>query len=421
MRGNRRIAPHAGVRRFGVLADLHAVGEELDLGYAAIAVGGGGGECDLGRREEVHTVRRRGQFDHRREVVDDDRNSLEIHLEPDIRTVGGVLMHFHGEDIHAIDEQRWIHGKGGNCRTVIPGVLRQGRRRHGASRHVEPGQFGAVKVDHCAVVALDVQVYARKTGGVAGDDRLPVIRRDEFGSVTGAEGIRGRRRTTTGITVAQRRRATRPRRIIEARRHPCRALIGTVIEIFPDRAVRHEGGRYADVHRLRRVTCAVLRNAYCRKPMRTAHDLRPRSAVGRRVALRELHAVHEELHLRDRAARQIAPGRDSDGSAVQIHRVLERREQSHADVLHEHAGRRRFHRITEAVDGRDIDGVRSRRNILSHRTERLRVVRGEKNRRGEWTSSTVKIHARGRRIGEIWGESNRNRDWFAGSEDHSVR
>ena len=330
-------------------------------------------------------------------------------------------MDFHGEDVDAVGEERGIDGEGGHRHAVISGIQREGRGRHDAGRHVEAAQLNAVEVNDRTVIAFDVQVDAGEAGGVADDERPAEIRGDVFGSIAGTKDVGGGRWTSVGIPITQRRRTAGPSAVVEVRRDPRRALVRIVIKIFPDGTIGHERPRHADVHRLRGEARARVRASDRRESMRAAGEVRPHPAERGKVALGELHAIHEKLDGGDRTCREIAPRRDRDSGAVQIHRVLERREQSDADVLHEHVGRRRFHRAAEAVNGRDVDGVGTSRDVFSQRAERRSVVRGKEDRGRERAAAVVKLHLRRRRIREIRGEGDGNWDRLADRKNHSVR
>src|SRR5262249_43674332 len=135
-----------------------AIDEEFEFGDGAVGVGGGGVEFDLGGSDQRGVIGRAGDGNDGELVANDGGGAEEVHDEPDVGAVANVLVDFDGEDVSAFLEAARRDGDGEGGGAVVGSVGRgEGGIGDRAGGHVEAGEFGAVEVDDCAVVALNVQ------------------------------------------------------------------------------------------------------------------------------------------------------------------------------------------------------------------------------------------------------------------------
>ena len=188
--------------------------------------------------------------------MNDRRHADEPHLEPNVGAGAGcVLMDFHREGVLSFLEHCGAEVECEYSSTIIAGGGGGGRRRgHNARWHIETTDFCAVQVYDCAVIALDAQDELAEARNVRGGKCLAEIRVRILGVRIRPKRIRGGRRASVGITVAERGRAARPRAIVETWRLPGCPLVRAIVQIFPNRGEGNNNSSHADVHRLRIVS-----------------------------------------------------------------------------------------------------------------------------------------------------------------------
>ena len=151
-------------------------------------------------------------------------------------------MDFDRDDVGAVDQQRRADAGGIEGRLVRPadGRGRQRRRSDRSRRHVVAIDLGAVEIDDGAVVADEAQIQSRHHGLIGDRETLAEIGSNELVVRIGPKGDDG---GFVAVAVAQFGGAALPGGIIKSSGAPGGALVGAVVEIFPNRAGGDVSGR----------------------------------------------------------------------------------------------------------------------------------------------------------------------------------
>ena len=168
-------------------------------------------------------------------------------VETDVAAGGPRLVYFDRQHVRALSNQVRIDREGEKAILVRAADRLRGPRLavDFALRQIAADDLLPVEIDHRAVVAEQVQGGA---GQIAGHlERVPKIRRDE--AIAARSAADNGRLLALAVSIAQLGGARRPQHVGKRRLAPNAALVGTVVEIFPNRTGRH----YVEADHQRRV------------------------------------------------------------------------------------------------------------------------------------------------------------------------
>ena len=157
------VVPGDPVGTGGGFAQFNAALEEFDFRNRAVAVRSAGAEGEVGARGEGGIVWWVGNAHARRHV-----RTAQFEVKGDVAAVGGGLVNFDSEEVRAVDQ----------------GAARQGRREISlfiraadnaacvsrvtdrAGGQVVAADFGAIEVNHRAVIAQEIQRECGERRGI---------------------------------------------------------------------------------------------------------------------------------------------------------------------------------------------------------------------------------------------------------------
>lgn len=158
--------PQEGVGRSGIFADLHAVHEEVDARCSAGAAAHHGGDGHARGIYERLVRGGSGDIDDVERSAVGGGDAIQREIEANVRAGAVGLMNFGGDEVVPSEQAgEWqglfeisagFHGAAGGS-----GI---GRRSAG---HVVAENFGAIQIDHHAVIAPDAKPEAGEATGFA--------------------------------------------------------------------------------------------------------------------------------------------------------------------------------------------------------------------------------------------------------------
>ena len=140
-------------------------------------------------------------------------------------------MNLHRDYVRAFDQQTPEGHSSEDGRTVIRSIEGQCGVRDCSVRHIEPGCFRSVNVNDRPIVALDIHVKVNVTGRIGDQKVPPEISGDVLIVRIQSESDH---RGFVAVAISQLSRTACPSCVVEGQCCPVGALVGAVIQIFPN-------------------------------------------------------------------------------------------------------------------------------------------------------------------------------------------
>ncbi len=169
------------------------------------------------------------------------RAGLIDQREVEREVIAGVadLMHFNREHVVASDEPTRIDGKSNEnlLEFVVDGRCRPGTIIDRSGRHVAARDFLPVQINDRAIIAQQAELQGAEDRWIRDGEMMAKVGRQVTGGGRWAKADRGH---FSVAAITQPRRAARPAAVVESWRGPGCALVRAVVEITPDRTLRHD-------------------------------------------------------------------------------------------------------------------------------------------------------------------------------------